>query len=249
MLAMNARARNDPHQYDDLADQWWNPRGPFVTLSWLAKYRAQLVPPAPREGAILVDVACGGGLLHPHLEGKGYVHVGVDLSPAGTRVAREHGLDHVIRADINALPLADESADVVVAGECLEHVSDPRHVVAECCRVLKPGGTFVVDTLANTRLARLLVITLGENLPLPGMAPKGCHDHRLFVNPDRLARACADHGVPMKLRGLLPSAIDFLAWFLRLRTDVRMYPIKSTTVLYQAVGTKNGHRPNKTSRR
>jgi len=230
--------RNDPRQYDELAHQWWDPRGHFVSLSWIAKARAAQVPPAPRPGAVLVDVACGGGLLHPHIEDKGYLHVGVDLSQEGPKVARDHGVDHTVRGDINHLPFADGCADVVVAGQCLEHVADPYAVAVECCRILKPGGTFVLDTIADTLLARLFIITVSENLPLPGMAPKGCHDHRLFVNPDRLARACAAAGVPMKLRGLFPSVLDFMGWFLHLRGEVRMRPVRATNVLYQAVGTK-----------
>ncbi|OLF15482.1 methyltransferase domain-containing protein [Actinophytocola xanthii] len=230
--------RNDPRQYDELAHQWWDPRGHFVSLSWIARSRAEQIPNATRPGAVLVDVACGGGLLHPHLEGKGYTHVGVDLSEEGPKVARGHGVDHVVRGDINHIPLADGSADVVVAGQCLEHVADPYAVAVECCRILKPGGTFVLDTIADTALARLFIITIGENLPLPGMAPKGCHDHRLFVNPDRLAQACASAGVPLKLRGLFPSVLDFLGWFVYLRKEVRMRPVRATNVLYQAVGTK-----------
>jgi len=230
--------RNDPKQYDELAGQWWDPRGHFISLSWIAKSRAAQIPPATRPGAVLVDVACGGGLLHPHIEGKGYTHIGVDLSEQGPRVARSHGVDHVVRGDINHVPLADGSADVVVAGQCLEHVEDPYRVAVECCRILKPGGTFVLDTIADTKLARLFIITIGESLPLPGMAPKGCHDHRLFVNPDRLAAACESAGVPMKLRGLFPSVLDFMGWFLFLRKEVRMRPVRATNVLYQAVGTK-----------
>jgi 2-polyprenyl-6-hydroxyphenyl methylase/3-demethylubiquinone-9 3-methyltransferase len=235
--------RNDLRQYDELADQWWDPRGHFVSLSWIARSRAKLVPTASRAGAVLVDVACGGGLLAPHIADKGYVHIGVDLSEEGPKVARAHGVDHTVRGDIHHIPLADESADVVVAGQCLEHVADPFAVVRECCRILKPGGTFVLDTIADTLLARLCIITLGENLPLPGMAPKGCHDHRFFVNPDRLAHAAAAAGVPMKLRGLFPNSLDFVKWILKLRPEVRMTPVRSTSVLYQAVGVKTGASP------
>lgn len=234
--------RNDPRQYDDLADQWWEPRGHFITLSWIARARSELIPVAARPGAVLVDVACGGGLLHPHLAGKGYTHIGVDLSERGPKVAKAHGVDHTVRGDINHIPLADGCADVVVAGQCLEHVTDPYAVAVECCRILKPGGTFVLDTIADTLRARLAIITIGENLPLPGMAPKGCHDHRLFVNPDRLARTCAEAGVPMRLRGLFPDVPQFLAWFLHARKEVRMRPVRSTSVLYQAVGTKQAAR-------
>ncbi len=85
--------RNDPRQYDELAGEWWRPDGAFAMLHWLAAARARLVPPATGAGALLVDVGCGAGLLAPHLAGKGYRHVGVDLTRfrAGTG-APTHGV-------------------------------------------------------------------------------------------------------------------------------------------------------------
>src|ERR1700742_1627601 len=74
------RSRNDPKQYDDLAEAWWLPRGDFAMLSWIAAARRRHIPAAGRPGARLLDVACGGGLLAPHLAGLGYAHFGVDLS-------------------------------------------------------------------------------------------------------------------------------------------------------------------------
>ncbi|HEU0102566.1 MAG TPA: methyltransferase domain-containing protein, partial [Mycobacteriales bacterium] len=113
---MQERALNDPRQYDDLAGQWWEPRGRFAMLHWIAAARARHVPLATRPGSVLVDVACGGGLLAPHVAALGHRHVGVDLSPTAVPVAREHGVE-AVRGDAQALPLATACADVVVAGE------------------------------------------------------------------------------------------------------------------------------------
>ncbi|WP_232237736.1 MULTISPECIES: methyltransferase domain-containing protein [Actinoalloteichus] len=234
----STRIPNDPRQYDELADQWWNPEGTFASLSWIARCRAALVPTATRENAVLVDVACGGGLLHPHLVGKGYTHVGVDLSAESGRVARAHGVDQVIRGDMNRIPLANECADVVTAGQCLEHVTDPARVIAECCRILRPGGTLVVDTIPDTAIARLLIITLAENLPLRVKAPKGCHDHRLFVNRAGLVRAAAAHGVSLRLQGLAPKLSDIPGFLFHRRPEIRLIPSRNTSVLFQGVGVK-----------
>jgi len=77
------RPRNDPAQYDDLADEWWRPWGRFAGLQALALERAALVPKAPYPGAPLLDVACGAGLLAPHVHGRldGWRHVGLDVDP------------------------------------------------------------------------------------------------------------------------------------------------------------------------
>jgi 2-polyprenyl-6-hydroxyphenyl methylase/3-demethylubiquinone-9 3-methyltransferase len=233
--AVEQRARNDPAQYDELSDAWWDPAGPFVMLHWIAAARAERIPAATRCDAILVDLGCGGGLLAPHLEGKGYTHVGFDL----THSALTHACDHdvlAVQSDVGALPLPDGVADVVVAGEILEHVDDLSAVLREACRVLRPGGTFVLDTVADTALARLLVVTVAERIPRG--APKGIHDPRLFVNRRRLVALCAGYGVDIVLTGLRPTAGAILRGARRGVKRKLMISTRSTAVLYQGVGKK-----------
>jgi 2-polyprenyl-6-hydroxyphenyl methylase/3-demethylubiquinone-9 3-methyltransferase len=228
------RPRNDPRQYDDLADQWWNPAGAFAALHWLADARARLVPPAARPGALLVDLGCGAGLLAPHLAGKGYRHVGVDLSRTALPQAAAHGVTPV-RGDVGRVPLADEVADVVCAGEILEHVPDLPRVVGEACRILRPGGVLVLDTIARTRLADVLAVRIGERLR---QAPRGIHDPALFVDRAELVAEAARHGVPLRLRGLRPSAGAVLAWSAGRASRTGMVPTRSTAVLFQGYGVK-----------
>lgn len=235
-----ARARtrlapNDPAMYDRLAGEWWRPRGVFAVLHWLAAARADLVPPAPYEGAVLVDLGCGAGLLAPHLEGKGYTHIGVDLSLEAVRQARDHGVA-AAQADVLAVPLPDACAAVVVAGEILEHVPDLPGAVAEACRVLRPGGLLVIDTLAATALCRFLAIGVAERIPR--IATRGVHDPALLVDRAALVAECARHGVALELRGIRPSLADFAGWLLGRRSAVRMVRVPTTAVLFQAWGRK-----------
>lgn len=229
------RARNDPAQYDDLAADWWRPDGVFAMLHWIAEARAALVPPATRDSAVLVDLGCGAGLMAPHLSGKGYRHVGVDVTRSALGQAAQHGV-LAVRGDVAAVPLADGCADVVAAGEILEHVPDLAATVGEACRLLRPGGLLVIDTLAATALARLVAVTLAERLP--GGPPPGIHDPALFVDRAALVRECADHGVDLRLRGIRPSVRDLLRWLRTRRGVVRMVPAPTTAVLFQAVGRR-----------
>ncbi|SCG77891.1 2-polyprenyl-6-hydroxyphenyl methylase / 3-demethylubiquinone-9 3-methyltransferase [Micromonospora echinaurantiaca] len=240
--------RNDPRQYDDLAGEWWRPDGAFAMLHWLAEARAALVPPAPRPGALLIDLGCGAGLLAPHLAGKGYRHVGVDLTRSALAQAAEHGVT-AVQGDATAVPLADGCADVVAAGELLEHVPDWRAAVAEACRLLRPGGLLVLDTLNDTALSRLLAVRIAERLPT---VPRGIHDPRLFVDARALVAECERHGVRLRLRGVRPAIGGLLGWLLRrtrhgdrpAATDAgpppRIVPTWSTAVLYQGRGTRSG---------
>lgn len=231
--------RNDPCQYDDLAGEWWRPGGGFELLHWLAAARAALIPRPADPGQVLLDAGCGGGLLAPHVRALGYRHVGVDLRASGLTLAAERGVTPLI-GDVAALPLADGSADVVVAGEILEHVTDLRGTVAELCRVLRPGGLVVLDTVNDTALSRFITVTLGE---WAGVAPVGLHDPELFVSPARLRAEFARHGVRLAVRGVRPSVPGLVRWLaLRREPDGRplgrVVPTFSTAVLYQGVGRK-----------
>jgi 2-polyprenyl-6-hydroxyphenyl methylase/3-demethylubiquinone-9 3-methyltransferase len=245
---LRVRPPNDPRQYDDLAAEWWQPDGAFAMLHWLAAARARLVPPASVPDAVLVDLGCGAGLLAPHLAGKGYRHVGVDLVRSALRQAAAHGVTPV-NADAGAVPLADGIADVVAAGEVLEHVPDWPSAVAEACRLLRPGGTLVLDTLNANALSRLVAVRVAERFP---GVPRGIHDPRLFVDARALVAACAGHGVRLRVRGVRP-AVPGLAWWLFRRAvpglnrggrggqpAPRIVPTWSTAVLYQGWGVKEG---------
>jgi 2-polyprenyl-6-hydroxyphenyl methylase/3-demethylubiquinone-9 3-methyltransferase len=227
--------RNDPAQYDELADQWWRPAGMFAALHWLAASRAEHIPAAPRPGAVLVDLACGGGLMAPHVERLGYRHVGVDIGLRGLELAREHGVLPV-RGSVLEVPLADGCADVVVAGEVLEHVDDDVAVLTECARLLRPGGTLVLDALADTALSRLVMVRLLEHVP--GGPPPGLHDPALFVDRARLLAAADRLGLELRLVGLRPSLREAVAWRLGRRQDVRMLPMRSTAVVFAGYGRK-----------
>jgi 2-polyprenyl-6-hydroxyphenyl methylase/3-demethylubiquinone-9 3-methyltransferase len=228
------RPRNDRGQYDDLVDEWWEPRGKFAALHWLAKSRGELIPAPQREGAVLLDLGCGGGLTAPHIP-KGYLHIGLDLTESALRAAREHGVVP-LRADVTRLPLKVASADVVVAGEIFEHVENLPRLIAEIARVLKPGGKLICDTVSSGARAYVATVLVGERLK--GGPPPRIHDRRLFVSADRLRLLCDHVGIDLATRGLRPSARDYVRWLRGDVADVRMKPTGSTAVVYQGVGVK-----------
>lgn len=229
------RERNDPGQYDDLADAWWDPAGDFAMLHWLAAARAEQVPAAGARGGLLVDIACGGGLFAPHASRLGYAHVGVDLGVGATTAALSHGV-RVVRGDAVALPLASGCADVVLCCEVLEHVRDVDAVVAEACRVLRPGGLVVIDTIAATRWGRFTAVTLAERIP--GGPPPRLHDPALFVDRRRLVAAFAAGGVTLTLQGLVPSPLGYARWLHDRSRGVRMLRVPGTAALFGGTGRK-----------
>lgn len=241
--AVPMRARNDPGQYDDLTDEWWLPFGKFAALHWLARSRAALIPAPPYPGAVLLDVACGAGLLAPYLNGPdqieelaGWRHAGIDLSELSLRQARAHGVAPA-RADAVRLPFADASLHCVVAGEILEHLPDLEAACAELARVLAPGGVLVIDTMNSTWFCRIFLVRIAERVP--GGPPPGIHDPALLVDSKRLRGLLAAHGVRLgKLIGLRPSVLDLVGWLLRRREQVRMLRFGWVAGVYQGIATK-----------
>jgi len=184
------------------------------------------------QDEILVDLGCGGGLT---CDGEGrHVHVGIDLVMSALETARSRGVQ-VVRGDVAVLPLADNCASVVVAGEILEHVADVDSVVSEICRVLRPGGTVVIDTLSEGRFATFVLVTIAERLP--GGPPRNIHDPHLFIAAERLQSLFAEHGVELRVWGLRPSVMDYVRFLADRTRPVRMVRTGSTALVYQGVGT------------
>jgi SAM-dependent methyltransferase len=106
-----------------------------------------VVAATPRR---ILEVGCGWGELAEWIAREtGAEVVAVDLSPRMVELASERGIDASV-ADVQALPFADASFDVVVGAWMLYHVPDLERGLAEIARVLRPGGTFVAAT--NSRL-------------------------------------------------------------------------------------------------
>lgn len=223
------RARNAPEQYDDLAHAWWDAQGPFAALHWLAEARGELVPAPSVEGATLVDLGCGGGLMAPHVP-AGFRHVGVDRNLAALAQAAERDIEPVA-ADVTAVPLPDGCAEVVVCGELIEHVEDLPALVGEVARLLEPGGVVVFDTINATRWARLSLVWIGERMP--GGPPRHIHDPRLFVAPRRLAAMFAAHGLRVEEQyGLRPHPASYLRFLRDRSAPVHMERTSSLSALY-----------------
>ena len=95
----------------------------------------------------------------------------------------------------------------------------------------------MIDTLAATALARFVAVRLAERVP--GGPPPGIHDPALLVDRRVLLRECARHGVPLRLRGIRPSLVDLARWLADRTDSVRMVPVPTTAVLFQALGRRS----------
>jgi SAM-dependent methyltransferase len=125
-------------------------------------------------GRRVLDLGCRyGALTKAYVEGNDVV--GVDVDREALAEAGKLGIE-TLWADVDQrLPLDDASFDVVVAGELLEHVRHPEHVVAEALRVLRPGGRLVGSVPNAFRLKNRLRFLAGSP---PELDPTHLHMFR-----------------------------------------------------------------------
>jgi SAM-dependent methyltransferase len=98
-----------------------------------------------------LDVGAAGGGNTRVLRDHGWQAVALEYGADGAEVACGRGLP-TLRSDATSLPLADDSLDLVVAFDLLEHLHDDDAAVAEVHRVLRPTGTYLVAVPADPRL-------------------------------------------------------------------------------------------------
>lgn len=92
----------------------------------------------------LLDLGAGAGIVaEMNFKGKARRVCGVDPDP---RVAVNPNLDEGREGVGEKIPYADESFDVVVSDNVLEHLDDPVAVFREVARVMRPGGVFLAKT-------------------------------------------------------------------------------------------------------
>ena len=92
----------------------------------------------------VLDLGCSGGLFASHVRAAGHHVTGVDLVEVpGVR----ERTDHFIKARLeDGIPgEAGDGFDVVVVADIIEHLPQPAFVLADICRVLRPGGQVMLS--------------------------------------------------------------------------------------------------------
>jgi SAM-dependent methyltransferase len=123
-----------------------------------------LVAEAARGGpAEILDCGCGTGH-NLHLLRKYGRAYGIDLTWAGLQYAAAQGERQIARASAAALPFAGARFDLVTSFDVIYSLEDAieRAALGEMCRVLKPGGTLILNVAALDALRGNHSVLSGE---------------------------------------------------------------------------------------
>lgn len=102
------------------------------------------------KGKKLLDVSCKEGDILESVKSKGFICRGTNFEPNS-----RHRQDTAVDYDVdlrNGLPYEDESFDIVLLVEVLEHISCHDDIIRELSRILKPGGILILTTPNVMRL-------------------------------------------------------------------------------------------------
>ncbi len=101
------------------------------------------------KGKVVLDIACGTGYGSQLLAGSAKKVYGVDVDEATVAYAQKKypakNIEYIV-GDGERIPLDDNSVDLVVTFETIEHIKDYKQFVREVARVLKPDGLAIVST-------------------------------------------------------------------------------------------------------
>ncbi|MDE2293814.1 MAG: class I SAM-dependent methyltransferase [Elusimicrobia bacterium] len=119
-------------------------RGPVVLARLIDQGELRGLP-RPGGGRLLLDVGCGNGRFLRLAQEAGWRGRGIDFDAGAVEAARRQGLDASV-GGVEALAGEADRYDAVTLSHVVEHVHDPRALLAACRRLLKPGGYFWVET-------------------------------------------------------------------------------------------------------
>lgn len=189
-------------KFEQLAESWWDPAGPFWPLHTLNKLRVDWVKARiceslarapslslPLRGLRVLDVGCGGGILSESLAELGADVCGIDTVEKNISIASRHAAKRGLKIDyrhcsVDELTQQELSFDFVFNMEVVEHVANLGLFMQACNYLVKPGGGTFVATINRNPLAWFIAIFGAEQVL--GWLPKGTHRYSMLRKPSEL---------------------------------------------------------------
>lgn len=217
---------------------------PWLRLEW--DHFARNLPKSELGKKRLLDVGCGNGQFLVAVRSAGWHVTGVDFDQVAVHTAQEQGVDARL-GSLAEQHFPNCSFDVVTMSHMIEHVHNPKALVTECARVLKPGGMLWIVTPNNASIIHMKFKKCWYDL---------CPHHLILFNSSSLKKILesCNFTATQKQRGLhiqshwlasqaiLEGRVDmktiYLEPFINRKLDIRYWPLELLTHLTRS---KQGH--------
>lgn len=205
---------DEVEKFSRMAAEWWDPDSKFKPLhkfnpARIAYIRDALIShfdreagPEPLKGLKLLDIGCGGGLIAEPMARLGASVTAVDAAEPNIKTAKVHAGEQGLNIDYRhgtaeqLLAGGDQSFDVVLNLEVVEHVANPEDFLRDCSKLLKPGGIMIVATINRTSKAFVFAI-FGAEWVMRWL-PRGTHRFDKLIKPEEIRRALSAEGVDVQ---------------------------------------------------
>lgn len=193
----------------------------FSKIYYRSILKYVLLPKIWRRYCKVLDVGSGRGFLAEKMCSKTELYVECDVSITALELNGNRGTR--INCDAESLPLRDDTFDVVVCAEVIEHLVDPQSCVREMSRVLSQGGVLVVTVpnYSNLHVIPFLLAKAGISFFRKVMVLQKIDRFMTLPRIRRILQDFDGHVISVRASRLHPPGFDLLdrSHFLRKLND------------------------------
>jgi 2-polyprenyl-6-hydroxyphenyl methylase/3-demethylubiquinone-9 3-methyltransferase len=256
-------SRIDNNIYNLDGDKWWQPDFSLNLIKTLINpFRVDYAKKICRQLKInsgeinVLEVGCGGGILTEEIAKMGFITAGIDPSEQSLNIAIKHAKESNLKIKYEKgtgenLPFQNNTFDVVLCCDVLEHVHDLPKVISEISRVLENGGIFIYDTFNRTFFSKIAAIKILQEWKRWAIMPPNLHVWEMFIKPDEIRSLLKENQLDWKEhRGIKPNiSYPKMLHYLRKRAigdltyeefgeKFRMVESRSTQIMYMGYALK-----------
>jgi len=139
----------------------------FMVVEIQRRYQEILHLAALSSNALIMDIGSGGGEALWQVDAKDTVYLPVDLSDRNLKNIRKLSKSNTcpVNGDTYHLPFVNDTIDVIIMSEVVEHLGEPLKALKETARVLKPGGKLVVSVPYKEQISYQICIHCNKPTP------------------------------------------------------------------------------------
>lgn len=163
----------------------------------------------------LLEIGCGNGFFLEEAQAQGYHTVrGVEPSREAVTQANPSIREKIVCDVMRPGLFAPKQFDVICLFQVFDHVPNPKTLLDECFKVLKPGGLMLA---INHNVAAVSARILGERCPIIDI------EHTYLYSPATMSRIFTDHGFKVRRVGPVWNlySLHYLVRLLPLRAAPR----------------------------